>query len=357
MSRLLLSSISLASVVGRAQRGDRTDQHAHRVRVVVKPVDEALAHVLVDERVAGHVVLPLLQLHGVGQFAVEQQVRDLQVGAVLGELFDGVPAISQDPGLAIEVRDGALTRRCLHEGRVVDEQRRIELADSAGGKDVVGDRDGDLLAGAIVDDGDGVGHVVPLRDTDDGSGACSPVFDTSSGRPERFHQVNGPGVPLRRSTVTEMDAARDLDDAQLMSSLDWNRSVVMRKLDGLSYEEATRVRVPTGLTLVGVVTSRLGRTLVRYSSGLPTTQSTSTILRDDSVSSVDEVITDYLAAVDRSREIVRTAPSLEARSVLPHDYFGIVTLRWILLHMTTETTRHAGHLDILRELTDGQTGY
>ena len=42
---------------------------------------------------------------------------------------------------------------------------------------------------------------------------------------------------------------------------------------------------------------------------------------------------------------------------MPHEYFGFVTLRWILLHMTRETARHAGHLDILRELTDGQTGY
>ena len=33
-----------------------------------------------------------------------------------------------------------------------------------------------------------------------------------------------------------------------------------------------------------------------------------------------------------------------------------VTLRWVLIHMIEETARHAGHLDILRELTDGATG-
>jgi hypothetical protein len=32
------------------------------------------------------------------------------------------------------------------------------------------------------------------------------------------------------------------------------------------------------------------------------------------------------------------------------------TLRWILIHMIEETARHAGHADILRELTDGATG-
>ncbi len=68
-------------------------------------------------------------------------------------------------------------------------------------------------------------------------------------------------------------------------------------------------------------------------------------------------MTDYLAAIDRSREIVQQSPSLEIRSIIPQDYFGIVTLRWILLHMTKETARHAGHVDILREFTDGQTGF
>jgi len=29
------------------------------------------------------------------------------------------------------------------------------------------------------------------------------------------------------------------------------------------------------------------------------------------------------------------------------------TLRWVLAHMTSETVRHAGHADILRELIDG----
>ncbi len=34
----------------------------------------------------------------------------------------------------------------------------------------------------------------------------------------------------------------------------------------------------------------------------------------------------------------------------------VTDLRWIVLHMIEETARHAGHLDIARELIDGQTG-
>ena len=33
-----------------------------------------------------------------------------------------------------------------------------------------------------------------------------------------------------------------------------------------------------------------------------------------------------------------------------------LTLRWMLAHVLEETARHAGHLDILRELVDGRTG-
>jgi hypothetical protein len=33
-----------------------------------------------------------------------------------------------------------------------------------------------------------------------------------------------------------------------------------------------------------------------------------------------------------------------------------VNLRWILIHMIEETARHVGHLDLLRENIDGQTG-
>jgi hypothetical protein len=31
-------------------------------------------------------------------------------------------------------------------------------------------------------------------------------------------------------------------------------------------------------------------------------------------------------------------------------------MRWVLIHMVEETARHAGHVDIVRELIDGMTG-
>lgn len=31
-------------------------------------------------------------------------------------------------------------------------------------------------------------------------------------------------------------------------------------------------------------------------------------------------------------------------------------MRWVLIHLIEETARHAGHMDIVRELIDGATG-
>ncbi len=35
------------------------------------------------------------------QFAVDQEVRHLQKGGFLGELFDGIPAVTQDSFVAV----------------------------------------------------------------------------------------------------------------------------------------------------------------------------------------------------------------------------------------------------------------
>jgi hypothetical protein len=182
---LLVAAVLVVDVLGvvveRAERAHRADEHAHRVRVVVEPVDEALAHVLVDERVVDDVVVPLGQLRRVGQLTVEQQVRHFEVGALLGQLLDGVTAVAQDASVAIEVRDGALARGGLHVGRVVDEQRRVELAYCRCREHTTFDGDRDGLPCAVVGDGDGVGHVVPFDDTRMESRAFVPRADETSG--------------------------------------------------------------------------------------------------------------------------------------------------------------------------------
>lgn len=51
--------------------------------------------------------------------------------------------------------------------------------------------------------------------------------------------------------------------------------------------------------------------------------------------------------------------SLDLKPALDHGIPGLEPfpdLRHVVLHMIEETSRHAGHLDLARELIDGRTG-
>lgn len=55
--------------------------------------------------------------------------------------------------------------------------------------------------------------------------------------------------------------------------------------------------------------------------------------------------------------MTETALPLDAAGRVPWwGEDGTVTLHLVLVHMTAETQRHAGHADIVRELIDGATG-
>jgi len=73
---------------------------------------------------------------------------------------------------------------------------------------------------------------------------------------------------------------------------------------------------------------------------------------------IEELIAALLAGGQRTRAIVESA-ELSALSAIG-GRFGEdgprPTLNWILFHVLQEYARHAGHLDIVRELIDGRTG-
>ena len=93
-------------VVGR-QRVGCAGQHRHRMRVAREAVEEPL-QVLVQQRVPLDLGGELLQLFLGRQFAVDQQITDLDEIRLLRELLDRVAAIAQDAGVAVDVGDGAL---------------------------------------------------------------------------------------------------------------------------------------------------------------------------------------------------------------------------------------------------------
>jgi uncharacterized damage-inducible protein DinB len=150
--------------------------------------------------------------------------------------------------------------------------------------------------------------------------------------------------------------------AVLEAFLDFHRAIVLRKARGLADADASRRLVPSLTTLAGLLKHLAmveGNWLPRLFAPEPgDVYLTSQEEADASFTlgpadTVETLAAGYEAACARSRAI---AARFELDHVVPHPQLGEVSLRWVLVHLIEETARHAGHADILRELTDGETG-
>ncbi|MGW1076964.1 DinB family protein [Streptomyces sp. NPDC002537] len=159
----------------------------------------------------------------------------------------------------------------------------------------------------------------------------------------------------------------DADErTQLLSWLDMQRAVIHWKCEGLSAADAHRVVIPTSplMTAAGLVAHMrwvehcwfevmlLGRpaTGPQFDEGPEDAD-----MRAEGVP-LERLLQEYIAQCAVSDEII-AAPGLDDTGRQQDFRAGAATLRWMLLHMIEETARHAGHLDIVRELLDGGKGY
>ena len=69
---------------------------------------------------------------------------------------------------------------------------------------------------------------------------------------------------------------------------------------------------------------------------------------------IADVIEAYSQQVQRTRELLSEL-DLDAETEQPLREFH-PNVRWVVLHLTEETARHNGHLDLLREMADGSVG-
>jgi hypothetical protein len=69
--------------------------------------------------------------------------------------------------------------------------------------------------------------------------------------------------------------------------------------------------------------------------------------------SAADVVRFYRAETAAADAVLDRASSLDLPSA---GDMRPTTLRWAVFHLIEETARHAGHMDITRELVDGQTG-
>ena len=144
------------------------------------------------------------------------------------------------------------------------------------------------------------------------------------------------------------------------------RETLVWKLEGLGEYDIRRPLTPTGTNLLGLVKHSAGTHLRYFGEVFGRTHDRSLPwLSDDADPNAD-----MWAKPDETREgivaLYRSTWDLADATIteLPLDAVGRVpwwgdspvTLHHVLVHVTSETQRHAGHADIIRELIDGSAG-
>jgi len=166
--------------------------------------------------------------------------------------------------------------------------------------------------------------------------------------------------------MTYLDIPREADErATLTAFLDWQRATIERKCEGLTPEQLrTRSAPPSTLSLLGLVRhlADVERWWFRINLAGEDLQPryTSEAEPDGDFDNVDTADPDAALSAwreecTRAREIV-AAYSLDDTG-RNRDNGRVMTLRWTLVHLVEEYSRHNGHADILRERIDGAVGY
>ena len=162
--------------------------------------------------------------------------------------------------------------------------------------------------------------------------------------------------------MSSLDVKGDLHDY-----LRGARETLVWKLDGLGEYDVRRPLTPTGTNLLGLVKHNAGMEVMYFGEVFGRTPDVSLPwLLDDA-----EPNADMWARPEETREriveLYRSTWELTDATIdeLPLDALGRVwwwgdspvTLHRVLVHVTSETQRHAGHADIIRESIDGSAGF
>jgi uncharacterized damage-inducible protein DinB len=147
----------------------------------------------------------------------------------------------------------------------------------------------------------------------------------------------------------------------LVAKLDAQREHVLGALEGLTDEQLRQPVLPTGWSCLGLVQHLTqdvellwfaqvfaGRSAEHDGAGWKVGEDTT----------AEDVLARYRAAVSQANEIIAGHGLTDAPAAWPEGMFGewrLHDLRQMMLHVLTETACHAGHLDAVRELLDGQT--
>jgi hypothetical protein len=149
----------------------------------------------------------------------------------------------------------------------------------------------------------------------------------------------------------------------LLSALRKQRDHVLAAVNGLTEEQLRRRVLPSGWSLIGLV-NHLALDVERFwfEAVVAGDQTVWDSLSDDSAwevpdeTRVTEVLDLYREQAGLSDAILATTALDQAPACWP-DFFGdfrLADLRAVTVHVLAETACHAGHVDVVRELIDGQ---
>jgi uncharacterized damage-inducible protein DinB len=140
----------------------------------------------------------------------------------------------------------------------------------------------------------------------------------------------------------------------LQAAWQFQRDSLARKVAGVSEDDARRALVDSGTTLLWLIqhSCYAERIWVRIRFNGEDVPADGGVVPSADLA---EAVATYQAEWPLIDRIV-DAHDLDAAMPDPGGGDIPVTLRWIIVHLIEELARHAGHADILRELTDGRTG-
>jgi uncharacterized damage-inducible protein DinB len=148
--------------------------------------------------------------------------------------------------------------------------------------------------------------------------------------------------------------------AEVQRSLLW-------KVEGLTDDALRRPMTPTGTNLIGIVKHLTGITYGYLVAAFGQEQDHDRLTSEldeelfhglDMWATPDESTEELIAAYERA--CAAGARSVEVQDLEApgtHHTGSTVTLREMLVTVLVDTTRHTGHADVVRELTDGRVGH
>jgi hypothetical protein len=147
----------------------------------------------------------------------------------------------------------------------------------------------------------------------------------------------------------------------LQASLNRHRDAVVWKLQGLDDTELRQAMLPSGNTLLGLVKHLatweyiwICRTFGHQAEQLPVDEGDDYAdVRIDPGDSTAGILAFYSRARAAADQVIGEVDLDEAGTTMFGD---TVSLRWAVIHILEDTARHAGHIDIMRELIDGMVG-